>query len=84
MGKLHGLHAGVLFYVPSFRVFGALEIQQRDGKHFERNFSGISFYPGRRLIEQRRQAVFWGLRPILSIIFPAYTRYSLVQRFLQS
>jgi hypothetical protein len=84
MGKLHGLHAGVLFYVPSFRVFDALEIQQRDGKHFELEFLRDFLLSWQAPDRAASQAASWVLRPIPSIIFPAYMRYSLVQRFLQS
>ena len=62
MGKLHGLHAGILVHVLTLRAFAAVEIQQRQGQHFETDFSGSSLYsPSERLIEQPGQAVFWGL-----------------------
>ena len=38
MGKLHGFHAGILIHVLTLRAFAAVEIQQRQGQHFETEF----------------------------------------------
>lgn len=75
MGKLHGFHAGILVHVLTLRAFSAWRFSSDKASISRRNFSGSSLYsPSERLIEQSGQAVFWGLCPILSIIFPAYTR----------